>query len=94
VRLSLRDAERHSTSTWICTAGVECRRWASPRAQARFLAHCLRWLVAACRRSWGRIPLASPERRKGQVHQSATTEFRFGSRLMVARRRRAGTRAL
>ena len=31
---------------------------------------------------------------KSQVRRSATTEFRFGSRLMVARRRRAGTRAL
>ena len=48
------------------------------------------------RRSWGRRISLAPAPRGGedQVRQSATTEFRFGSRLMVARRRRAGTRAL
>ena len=36
----------------------------------------------------------APRGGEDQVRQSATTEFRFGSRLMVARRRLAGTRAL
>jgi hypothetical protein len=75
--------------------GVECRRRASPGAQPRFPAHCLRRLVAACRRSWDEAyRLHRLGGGKGQVRQSATTEFWFGSRLMVALRRRAGTRAL
>src|SRR5215469_14012700 len=54
----------------------------------------LRRLFAACRQSWGRTRLHRLGGEKGQVRQSATTESWFGSRLRVARRRRAGTRAL
>src|SRR5262249_45597839 len=51
---------------------------------------CLRPLFAACRRSWGRTRLHRLGGEKGQARQSATRESWFGSRLRVARRRRAG----